>query len=80
MAKEKPLKPCDFNGLSVAGAEGLEPSARGFGDLTELLEFQRLSLLVTHTVPQFNLSRKGFRYNLTNRPPVSRGRLFLCCR
>ncbi len=29
---KKPLKPCDFNGLRMAGAEGLEPSARGFGD------------------------------------------------
>ena len=29
--KEKALKPSGFKAFSVAGAEGLEPSARGFG-------------------------------------------------
>ena len=30
--KEKALKPSDFKAFPMAGAEGLEPSARGFGD------------------------------------------------
>ena len=30
--KEKALKPSGFKAFPVAGAEGLEPSARGFGD------------------------------------------------
>ena len=31
-SEEKALKPSGFKAFSVAGAEGLEPSARGFGD------------------------------------------------
>ena len=31
-SKEKALKPSGFKAFPVAGAEGLEPSARGFGD------------------------------------------------
>ena len=30
--KEKALKPSGFKASPMAGAEGLEPSARGFGD------------------------------------------------
>ena len=29
---KKALKPSSFKAFCVAGAEGLEPSARGFGD------------------------------------------------
>ncbi len=33
--KEKALKPRSFKAFVLAGAEGLEPSARGFGEKTE---------------------------------------------
>ena len=38
-SEEKALKPSGFKAFSVAGAEGLEPSARGFGVAVEKRQY-----------------------------------------
>ena len=42
--KEKALKPSGFKAFPVAGAEGLEPSARGFGDYNYNCEIPSVSV------------------------------------